>query len=37
MVFTATKGFIHFSKEKHFSTTETHRDTYAQVADTAQA
>lgn len=33
MAFTAAKGFIHFSKEKYFSTIETRWDTYAQLAD----
>jgi len=37
MVFTATKGFIHFSKEKHFSTTEICWDTCAQLEDTTWA
>lgn len=37
MVFTATKGFTHISKEKHFGTIETRCDPYAQLAGTTQA
>lgn len=33
MAFTAAKGFIHFSKDKYFSTIETHWDIHAQLAD----